>query len=326
MSIYTKIAISLASIILFIGLLTVSACSLLTQSSVKPKKTTLVIPDIFTQNLIQHVKQLSVTNHPRNYLHLDNLNATADYIKQHMQSYSHDVSEQIFTIDNIKYRNIISHFGPKKGARIIIGAHYDSCCQTQGADDNASGIAGLLELARLLKENPPNTPIELIAYSLEEPPFFRTNDMGSAIHAQSVAGQPIKLMISLEMIGYFSDKPNSQQFPFKLMQKLYSDKGNFIAIISNMDNRKTTATIKSYMLGATDLPVYSLNAPSFITGVDFSDHRNYWKHDIPAVMITDTSFYRNVHYHEANGDSWEDLDYNRMAKVIQGVYSTVQNY
>lgn len=326
MSIYSKLVISLISIMLLIGLLTISACSMLTQSSVKPHKTALVIPNISTQNLIQHVKKLSVTNHPRNYLHLDNLNATADYIKQHMQSYSDDVSEQTFTIDNVKYRNIISYFGPKNGARIIIGAHYDSCCQTQGADDNASGIAGLLELARLLKENSPNTPIELVAYTLEEPPFFATNNMGSAIHAQSVAGQPIKLMISLEMIGYFSDKPNSQQFPFKLLQKLYSDKGNFIAIISNLDNRKATATIKSYMLGATDLPVYSLNAPSFITGIDFSDHRNYWKQNIPAVMITDTSFYRNDHYHEANGDNWEDLDYDRMAKVIQGVYSTVQNY
>lgn len=320
-----KISIILLVIVFILLLLGISACSLITQSSVKPHKTAVIIPTVATENLIKHVKQLSITNHPRDYTHLENLNNTADYIKQQMVLYSNNVSEQTFTIDNTHYRNIISYFGPKEGQRIIIGAHYDSCGSTRGADDNASGIAGLIELARLLEKNPPKTPVELVAYSLEEPPFFRTEAMGSAVHAQSVANQPIKFMISLEMIGYFSDVPNSQHFPFKLMQKLYSDKGNFIAIISNMENRATTATIKSYMLGATDLPVYSLNAPSFVTGIDFSDHRNYWKYNIPAVMITDTSFYRNQHYHENNADSWNDLDYNRMAKVVQAVYSTIQN-
>lgn len=325
MSTYIKISIILLSIVLIFCMLTISACSIITQSSVKPQKSMASTPVVSTDNLIQHVKQLSITFHPRDYTHLDNLNATADYIKQQMSLYSQNVTEQKFSIENITYRNIISHFGPTEGERIIIGAHYDSCDQTRGADDNASGVAGLLELARLLKENPPKTPIELVAYTLEEPPFYGTEGMGSAVHANAVADQPIKFMISLEMIGYFSDEPNSQQFPFKLLQKLYSDKGDFIAIISNLDNRATTASIKSYMMGATDLPVYSLNAPSFVTGIDFSDHRNYWKHNIPAVMITDTSFYRNHHYHEPNGDRWDDLDYPKMAKVIQGVYNAIQN-
>ncbi len=323
-----KIAITLLTItsLLMVGFIT--SCSLMTQSSIKAQHTSTIIPAVSNEQLIQHVKQLSITNHPRNYTNLDNLNAAADYIKQQLSLYSVKISEQPFQVEDDTYRNIIARFGPEQGERIVIGAHYDSCGMTRGADDNASGVAGLLELARLLKDNPPTIPVELVAYSLEEPPFFRTDNMGSSFHARWLAEtkQPIKLMISLEMIGYFSDKPNSQHFPFEFMKKLYSDQGNFIAVISNMDNRKVTGKVKSLMMGATDLPIYSLNAPTFVTGVDFSDHQHYWKNDFPAVMVTDTSFYRNHHYHEEDGDSWDELDYNRMAKVVQGVYIVIQHY
>lgn len=323
-----KIIAIVGGVIVFLGLLFVSACSLITQSSVSPQKTTLVTPTVDTKQLVKHVKQLSETYYPRSYDHLKNLNAAASYIKEQLSLYSNLVSEQPYKVDDTTYYNIIAHFGPSEGDPIIIGAHYDSFDMTKGADDNASGIAGLLELARLFKNNPPPVPIELVAYTLEEPPFFKTQQMGSAVHARSLAdnNKKVRLMISLEMIGYFSDEPNSQQFPVGFMQRLYSDKGNFIAIISNMSNRKETAKLKGLMLGATDLPVFSLNAPAFITGVDFSDHLNYWANDFPAVMITDTSFYRNHHYHEVAEDTWDKLDYNRMVKVIQAVYVAVMNY
>lgn len=323
-----KFFICLLTIISALVIGVISACSLITQSSIKPQPTATIIPEVSTEQLIKHVKQLSIVNHPRNYQNLDNLNAAADYIKQQLSLYSNKIAEQPFQVHNNTYRNIMAYFGPEHGERIVIGAHYDSYGMTRGADDNASGVAGLLELARLLKDNPPKIPVELVAYTLEEPPFFRTEEMGSAFHAHWLAKekQPVKLMMSLEMIGYFSDKPDSQHFPFDFMKKLYSDKGNFIAVISNMDNRKTNAQVKSFMMSATDLPVYSLNAPTFVTGVDFSDHQYYWKYNFPAVMITDTSFYRNHHYHEEDGDSWDELDYHRMAKVVQGVYVVVQNF
>lgn len=303
----------------------ITSCSVLAQPTVKARPSQ--VPDVSEQQLINHVKQLSIAFHPRNYAHLDNLNDTADYIKQYLKQYSNRVSEQKFEVEGNTYRNIIARFGPAEGELIVIGAHYDSCGMTKGADDNASGVAGLLELARLLKENPPKSPVELVAYSLEEPPFFSTDNMGSSFHARWLAQtkQPVKLMISLEMIGYFSDQPNSQDFPLGIMKNLYSDKGNFIAVIGNMANSKATAEVKSLMMGATDLPVYSLNAPAIIPGIDYSDHLHYWKNGFQAVMVTDTSFYRNHNYHAHGGDSWDQLDYQRMAKVVQGIYAVVQN-
>lgn len=302
-----------------------TSCSLFTQSSVEARYS--AAPDVSGERLTQHVRQLSETYYPRDYTHPENLNASADYIMQQLEPYTDRLSEQKFTVRDKPYRNIIARFGPAEGELIVVGAHYDSYHKTRGADDNASGVAGLLELARLLKQHPPSSPVELVAYSLEEPPFFSTDEMGSAFHARQLAEtqRPVKLMMSLEMIGYFSDEADSQDFPLSIMKSLYSDKGHFITVISNMSNRDITAQVKSLMMGASDLPVYSLNAPSFVPGIDYSDHLHYWKQDFPAVMITDTAFYRNHHYHESDGDSWDQLDYQRMAKVVQGVYATIQN-
>lgn len=322
---FKKYLIVFSSIILLLIALLLGACTLISQPGIKAIHTQ--VPEVSTANLIQHVQQLSVDFAPRSYEHMDNLNATADYIKQHLEQYTDRVTEQTFEIDGRTYRNIIAYFGSEEGERIVIGAHYDGCGLTPGADDNASGVAGLLELARLLQATPPSHPVELVAYTLEEPPFFRSDMMGSALHAKDLADQQqkIKLMVAIEMIGYFSDEPDSQVFPVKWLNKLYSDKGDFIGVISNMSNRKATGQAKALMMGASDLPVYSLNAPAALVGIDFSDHRNYWTHDYPAVMVTDTAFYRNKNYHES-ADTWDKLDYDRMAKVVQGIYAVVQNY
>lgn len=311
-----------------IGLLPLSltSCSLFTQSSIEAQYTQS--PEVSTELLIKHVKQLSETYHPRNYMQLENLNASADYIKQQLEQYTDNVTEQHFQVQGKTYRNIIARFGPSEGELMVIGAHYDSCCKTRGADDNASGVAGLIELAHLLKQNAPPSPVELVAYSLEEPPFFGTENMGSAFHAKRLKEnkETVKLMMSLEMIGYFSDESDSQSFPLDLMKSLYSDKGNFISVIGNISNRSVTGKVKSLMMGASDLQVYSLNAPAIVPGIDYSDHLHYWENDFPAVMITDTSFYRNHSYHEPEGDTWDSLDYQRMAKVIQGVYAVVHHF
>lgn len=271
-----------------------------------------------------HVEKISNEFYPRSQANLTNLNKTADYIKAEFEKSGGKVSEQTFDVDGRTYRNIIVTFGKETKERIVIGAHYDACQDTYGADDNASGVAGLIELAHSLdKENLPEQ-VELVAYTLEEPPFFATEEMGSFIHAGSLKEQNIqvKLMISLEMIGYFSDQPNSQEFPVSILKLFYPTKGNFISIVGNFSNVLTVRNVKSAMQSGADLPVYSSNVPTFIPGVDFSDHRNYWKFGYDAIMITDTAFYRNYNYHTTN-DTAENLDYERMAKVVEGLYKFI---
>lgn len=243
---------------------------------------------------------------------------------------------QDYYIDERLYRNIVIHFKQLSEWDIalpqyIIWAHYDAFGGLPGADDNASGVAWILEIARILQENS-NTMkkkinIDLILYSTEEPPFFATENMGSYVHAESENGNNIKLVIILEMIGYFSDEENSQQYPVWLLSYIYPTKGNYIGIISNFDNsfvtRKLKRVMNTYLSSKQLVPVFSMNAPPFLVGVDFSDHRNYWKFGIPSVMITDTAFYRNANYHTPD-DTYEKLDYEKMSEVIDAVlYSVV---
>lgn len=275
--------------------------------------------------LYQHVKTLSVDYAPRDFSHLQNLNASAAYIKNQFVQMGLTVTEQKFTVDGEEYKNIITSFGPKTGSKIVIGAHYDAAGLKPAADDNASGIAGLIELARLLKTETFNKNISLVAYTLEEPPYFATESMGSFIHAKSEkeSGNKIDLMISLEMIGYFSEEKNSQKFPIKLLNLFYPNKGNFIAIVDQLFSG-AARDIKKGMSQYISLPVYSINAPASIPGIDYSDHRNYWAHGYNAVMITDTSFYRNFAYH-TDKDTLDRLDYKKMAEVVIGVFSYIKN-
>ena len=270
------------------------------------------------------VKKLSIDFHPRNYRNLPNLEATAAYIQQHFKAAGGTVSIQSFEVSGHTYKNVRCHFGNSEGPKTIIGAHYDSHDQTPGADDNASGVAGLIEIAYLIGQNTPHGNFELVAYSLEEPPFFATEHMGSHYHAEAIhdAGEAVAGVIILEMIGYFTDEPGSQDYPSLLFKLIYPNKGNFIAVIGKTDQRSFTKRIKVGMKGVNNLPLRSISAPAGIPGVDFSDHRNYWKFGYDAVMITDTAFYRNKAYHEDN-DTWDRLNYEKMGHVVQSVYSAI---
>jgi Zn-dependent M28 family amino/carboxypeptidase len=185
----------------------------------------------------------------------------------------------------------------------------------------------LIELAYLLGRNPPARTVELVAYTLEEPPHFRTSHMGSVRHARALAAarREVRLMVSLEMIGYFSDAAGSQSFPLPGMSLLYPSRGDFIALVGRFGDFGVTRRAKSLMAGATDLAVFSINAPGFIPGIDFSDHLSYWNEGFPALMVTDTAFYRNANYHRAS-DTDETLDYRRMAQVVQAVHAIAQQY
>ncbi len=303
----------------------VTGCTLMTQPGVAAAASTPVRVD--PAALEKHVRMLSVTLHPRSVDNPANLQAAADYVLEQLLATGARTDVQTVKADGIDYRNLIARFGPEDGPLIVIGAHYDSCADTPGADDNASGVAGLLELSRLLAVDPPPHPVELVAYVLEEPPYFRTDAMGSFQHARELAraGREVRLMMSLEMIGYFRDEPDSQRFPIGGLSAFYPDAGNFIAIVSRFGDFGETRRVKALFRGASDLPAESINAPRSVRGVDFSDHASYWRFDYPAVMITDTAFLRNPNYHRA-GDTPETLDYTRMAQVVQAAHAVAMEF
>lgn len=276
------------------------------------------------ERLEAHVRTLSEKLSPRDESRPESLDRVAAYIRREFESARGRPSEQTYQVGARTYRNVIATFGAETRERIVVGAHYDAAGPLPGADDNASGVAGLIELAHLLGKGNPPVKVELVAYTLEEPPFFRSEYMGSAVHARALKkeGAQVRAMFSLEMIGYFSDAPGSQRFPISLLRLFYPTEGNFISVVGKVGQGLLVRRIKGAMLEASSLPVYSISAPRSIPGVDFSDHRNYWEAGYPAVMITDTAFYRNPHYHTA-ADTAEKLDYKRMAQVVEGVHAAV---
>jgi hypothetical protein len=277
------------------------------------------------RRLEAHVRMLSETLAPRDAGHPENLDRVAGYIGKAFAEAGGRVAEQPYRVGRTTYRNVIARFGPTAGRRIVVGAHYDTAGPYPGADDNGSGIAGLIELARRLGAEPLPVPVELVAYSLEEPPYFGSEYMGSAVHAKllKIDGVELRAMLSLEMIGYFTDRPHSQDFPAPGLSLLYPSTGNFIAVVGKLGQGALVHRIKAAMAAATPLPVHSIAAPRFLAGVGLSDHASYWDQGYPAVMITDTAFFRNPHYH-TRSDTPDTLDYGRMARVVEGVFAAVR--
>jgi Zn-dependent M28 family amino/carboxypeptidase len=282
-------------------------------------------PAVDPKRLEAHVRNLSETLAPRDAFHPENLDRVAAYLRQEFGRNQGRVLDQAFQVGRTTYRNVIAVFGPESKERIVVGAHYDTAGPYPGADDNASGVAGLIELAGLLSAAEWPMTVELVAYTLEEPPYFRGENMGSAVHARSLkaAGASVRAMFSLEMIGYFTDAPKSQSFPVPGLSLLYPTTGNFIAVVGKMGQGSMVRKIRKAMSAASPLPVHSISAPRFLPGVDFSDHVNYWEAGYPAVMITDTAFYRNPNYH-AKSDTADTLDYRRMADVVHGIHAAVR--
>jgi hypothetical protein len=322
--------------VLCVAALLAALAGLLTQPVPWPDPPAAPLPAIDPARLQQHVQVLSEQFHPRSFDHPNQLDAAADYVRDQMRAAGATVSEQAYLHEGERWRNLVARFGPAQGPLLVIGAHYDShgdapqrarderqplaLTHTPGADDNASGVAGLIELARALAAHTPSRPVELVAYTLEEPPFFRSDAMGSMRHARSLreADTDVELMIALEMIGFFSDAPGSQRYPLPGLGRLYPARGDFIGVVGRLQDIRATRALKAAMQGATPLQVWSISAVPALVGVDFSDHLSYWRHGYPALMVTDTAFFRNDQYHQA-GDTAGRLDYQRMALVVRGV-------
>lgn len=281
-------------------------------------------------NLRETVNYLAGELGQRSLIDVRNLDAASRFIEERFRSYGYEVLRQPFVYEGRTYCNISAvgkeHQG-RKDRVIVVGAHYDTVVGTPGADDNASGIAVLLELARLCASSPTSLPVRFAAFSLEEPPVFMTRHMGSYIYARSLKDEGVDVigMMSLEMVGYYTDREGSQIYPVPLLRPFYPDRGNFIAFVGNLASRRFTKKFRDAFRAASSLPAETLNAPSLLPGVDFSDHRNFWKFGFPAFMVTDTAFYRNPNYHNS-GDKTETLDFDRMAELAAGLHKALKRF
>jgi len=276
--------------------------------------------------VITGLKALTQTENSRNYQQVEVLNAVAAYIFAELKVVCDTVTYQPFTVAGQTYYNVIGSMGIENTERIVIGAHYDVSGEQEGADDNASGVVGMLELARLLSKEKLKNRIDFVAYSLEEPPFFGTKQMGSYIHAKSLADSGISLkgMICLEMIGYFSNERKSQRYPLPFLKLFYGSRGNYITVVRKFGGGKFSKQIFKGMKKQNLIRTKSFKGPESFQGVDFSDHRNYWHFGYPAVMVTNTAFYRNPNYHKPS-DRLETLNKEKMCRVIDEVYLTIRN-
>lgn len=270
------------------------------------------------------VRALAVTIGPRSYQDPANLTAAADLIATRLESFGYTVTYQPYQVKDLAVRNILAERrGTEQSDRVIVvGAHYDSVAGSPRADDNASGVAVLLELARLHAETRFQKTVRFVAFTLEEPPFFRCRHMGSRVYARALKerGERVEAMLCLESVGHYSQEKRSQSFPLLVfwLRWRYPTTGNFITIVSNADSQPLQTQVRDALKAHMSLPVETYTGPWWIPGVDWSDHGSFWNEGYPAVMLTDTALFRNPHYHRST-DRPETLDYRAMTELVRGL-------
>ncbi|NVN93192.1 MAG: M20/M25/M40 family metallo-hydrolase [Desulfuromonadales bacterium] len=281
---------------------------------------------VLVERLKGQVAMLAGTIGERNTKQYHQLQQSAAYISEQLRGMGYAIRQEPYLADGKQVVNIEAEL---KGTLqpdqiVVVGTHYDSPLGSPGANDNASGVAALLELARRFKDAQPGRTLRFVAFVNEEQPFFKTELMGSRVYATGCKkrGDKIVAMLSLETIGYYSDAPKSQQYPapFSL---LYPDTGNFIAFVGNLKSRSLVRTSIKTFRETTPFPSEGLAAPEFIEGVGWSDQWAFWQEGYPGFMITDTAPFRYPHYHQAS-DTPDKLDYGRMARVVSGIGRVVE--
>jgi len=275
--------------------------------------------------LEKHVSMLAGEIGERNIRHPQGLEASLDYIEKVLGDLGYQVEMQEYKVENKTVANLeAERIGTSlAGEIVVVGAHYDSVFGTPGANDNASGVAGLLEIARLLAAEELSRTVRFVAFVNEEPPFFSTGDMGSRVYASRSRrrGEDIVAMLSLETIGYYSENPGSQHYPFPFSY-FYPSTANFIGFIGNFSSRRLVRRAIGTFRQHTRFPSEGLAAPEWVTGVGWSDQWSFWQEGYPAIMVTDTALFRYDHYHTPQ-DTPDKLDYARTARVVSGLTRVV---
>ena len=271
-----------------------------------------------------HVAALAGEIGERNRDNRNKLDRAADYIEHQFSEMGYLASPEVFGGE--QFRNlVVDLYGRELREEIlVVGAHYDTTWFTPGADDNASGVAGLLELARALKDRPLRRSVRLIAFVNEEDPFFGGDEMGSMVAAQRSyeRGENLVGMLSLEMIGFYSEEPGSQRYP-QPVRRFYPRVADFIGFVGNLRSRGLLHDAVREFRAAAQFPSEGLAAPEWLVpDIRRSDNYAYWRYGFRAIMVTDTSNFRNRNYHKT-GDRPETLNYERMARVVAGLTETI---
>lgn len=277
------------------------------------------------QRLKTHLHRLAEEIGERNLDHPESYKKAEANLTQVMRSYGYKVHRQVYRVGRGEVANLVAIRPGNTGKTLVVGAHYDTAHGTPGADDNASGCAALLELARLLKKTKKGPTLRLVFFANEEPEYFQTEGMGSLVYARKCAKNKDQLagMLSLECIGYYSDQPQSQKFPVGITG--YPDTGNFLGFVSDLSSKPLMERCLGLFKKGSKMPAEGLAAPSFLKGIGWSDHWSFWQCGYQAVMVTDTAPFRNPNYH-AHTDRLKTVDLKRLAQVVQGLEQLLLNF
>ena len=281
---------------------------------------------LLKERLHGHVDMLAGKIGERNVWQYDNLQRAADYIVAAFKRSG--LSTRLLAYESMgrQVANIEAEIPGLEASSetIIVGAHYDSLAGTSGANDNATGVAALLELVDLLKQSKPRKTVRLVAFVNEEPPFFKTSRMGSLVYANQAlqSGDRIAAMISLETIGYYTHEPLSQKYPLPLLRYFYPERGDFVALVGNVRSGPLLKrSVKAFRQRGA-FPSEGIVAPGWLLGVDWSDHWSFWKIDCPAIMITDTALFRYPYYHSVR-DTPDKVNYEALTRVVKGLEAMI---
>jgi len=290
-------------------------------------KTTPLSPDeiVLRGELHADVQKLAGEIGERNMWHYPQLNAAADFIEDSLSRAGLHPRRDSYEVRGQACHNIEAEIRGSRPEIILIGAHYDSVFGSPGANDNGSGVAAVLALARRFAGRKTEHTLRFVAFVNEEPPYFLSGEMGSLVYAGrcKTRGDKISAMISLETIGYFSDAPHSQIYPSRALGAFYPKVGNFIGFVSNVRSRALLRRVIALFREEAKIPSEGAALPWFVPGVSWSDQWSFWKHGYPGIMVTDTAPFRYPYYHSAN-DTPDKLDYDRFALVVSGMEKVIE--
>lgn len=274
------------------------------------------------KDLKAHVRVLAADIGPRNVFNPKNLEEAFLYLCRFWEQIGYQVKVETFQAEGHTCRNAVVEIPGRSASDeiVVVGAHYDTVGYSPGANDNGSAVAGLLELSRLFKEVSPRRTLRFVAFANEEPPFFKTRNMGSLVYAKGCRrrGEKIVAMVCLETIGYYRKEKGTQKYPFPL-SACYPDTGDFLAVVGNLQSKPLVQSFARHFMEESDFPIQCAALFGLVPGIDWSDHWSFWEVGYPAIMLTDTALFRYPYYHTTE-DTPDKLDYHSLARVTYGIY------